>query len=215
MNHRDAIAGIDACKSGWIIATDADAVVVPTLRLDAFTCVGIDMPIGLSDGPPRQCDIAARRYLASARSSVFPAPPRAALACTTYEAALATARSTTGRGMSLQTYHIMPKVAEVDRLVGPEHHDVVIEVHPECAFKTLNDGETLPSKTSVDGRAIRRRLLSGHFDVPSRPPRGAAVDDLLDAYAVLWSAHRFRRGEHRQFGDGSRDDRGIEMRIVC
>jgi hypothetical protein len=41
------------------------------------------------------------------------------------------------------------------------------------------------------------------------------VDDVLDAYAVLWSVERFLRNEHRVFGDGSRDSRGIEMRIVC
>lgn len=215
MQQGDDIAGVDACKSGWIIATDAGAVVVPALRLDGFDCVGIDIPIGLSNGPRRQCDIDARRFLGAARSSVFPAPPRAALGCASYEAALATARATTGRGISLQTYHIMRKVAEVDRLVGPQHRDLVVEVHPECAFKLLNDGDPPPSKKSVEGRALRRHLLTAHFDVPSRPPRGAADDDLLDAYAVLWSVRRFRRGEHRVFGDGARDERGIEMRIVC
>jgi hypothetical protein len=38
---------------------------------------------------------------------------------------------------------------------------------------------------------------------------------MLDAYAVLWSVRRFERGQHTVFGDGQRDARGIEMRIVC
>lgn len=215
MGNEEQVVGIDGCRSGWLVASVAGVVVVPRLRLEPFTCVGIDIPIGLSDGARRQCDIDARRFLGSARSSVFPAPPRAALQCTTYEAALDTARAATDRGISRQTFNIMAKVAEVDRLVGPEHHDVVVEVHPECAFRLLSDGATLPSKKTAEGRMIRRRLLSAHFDVPVLAPRGAAIDDLLDAYAVLWSAIRFVRGEHVVFGDGSRDERGLEMRIVC
>ena len=62
---------------------------------------------------------------------------------------------------------------------------------------------------------VRRRLLSTWFDVPNTAPRGAAIDDLLDAYAVLWSTRRFQRGEHIVFGDGRRDVRNIEMRIIC
>ncbi len=215
MSDREDIAGIDACKAGWIVATTDGVVVRPTLILESFAFTGIDMPIGLSDGPPRKCDIEARKYLGRAGSSVFPAPPRAALACTTYESALATARSATGRGISMQTFNIMPKVVQLDRLIDAANQDLVVEVHPESAFKMLNGDESLPSKRTRDGQVIRRRLLADQFDLPTAAPRGAAIDDMLDAYAVLWSARRFRRGVHRAFGDGSIDARGLEMRIVC
>ncbi len=209
------IAGIDACKAGWMIATVDEVFVVPQLSVQRFHRVGIDMPIGLIDGPPRECDRAARKYLASARSSVFPAPPRAALACTDYRSALAAARAATGRGISKQTFNIMPKVAELDRLIDPQNEDLVVEVHPECTFKMLNGERSLPPKKTVDGQALRRRLLAEHFDIPRGAPPGAAIDDLLDAFAALWSVTRYQRNEHRVFGDGSRDPRGIEMRIVC
>jgi predicted RNase H-like nuclease len=215
MVDQEDIAGIDGCKAGWIIATTKGVVVLPTLAPERFALLGIDMPIGLTDGPPRACDIEARQYLGRARSSVFPAPPRAVLACTTYESALATARSATGRGISMQTYNIMAKVGQLDRLVDPADPDHFIEVHPECAFKALNNDQGLPSKRTHDGTVIRRRLLAAHFDLPATAPRGAAIDDLLDAYAVLWSARRYQRGEHRVFGDGATDGRGLEMRIVC
>jgi predicted RNase H-like nuclease len=207
--------GIDGCAAGWIIAAIDRVVVVPTLRLDEFELIGIDMPIGLVDGPPRACDIAARKFLGRAGSSVFPAPPRAALASTDYRTALAAARSATGRGISKQTFNLISKIAEIDALIDPTNQHMIVEVHPECAFKMLNDDQALPSKKTAAGQDLRRRLLADHFDVPAKAPRGAAIDDLLDAYAVLWSAQRFRRGVHRQFGDGQRDDRGIEMRIVC
>jgi predicted RNase H-like nuclease len=207
--------GIDGCARGWIIATIDRVFVVPKLHLDEFELVGIDMPIGLVDGPPRACDIAARKFLGRAGSSVFPAPPRAALTCTDYRAALAAARSATGRGISKQTYNIMPKVAELDSLIDPNNQHAIVEVHPECAFKMLNDGEGLPLKKTAAGQDLRRQLLADQFEVPPKAPPGAAIDDLLDAYAVLWSTQRYRRGVHRQFGDGQLDERGIEMRIVC
>jgi predicted RNase H-like nuclease len=208
-------AGIDGCKGGWIVATERAVDVHATLQLERFGLVGIDMPIGLLDGPPRACDIAARKYLEHAGSSVFPAPPRAILRCADYPAALAVARRVTGRGISKQTFNIVRKVDELDRVIDASNQHRVIEVHPECAFKTMNSDRNLPSKKSSDGRLMRRQLLSAHFDLPSSAPRGAAMDDMLDAYAVLWSMQRFERGEHRVFGDGQRDVRGIEMRIVC
>ena len=206
--------GIDGCAAGWIIAAIDRVIVTQKLNLDEFELIGIDMPIGLVDGPPRACDIAARKFLGRAGSSVFPAPPRAALPHADYRAALAAARSATGRGISKQTFNIMAKIVELDSLIDPTNQHMVVEVHPECAFKTLNDGEALPSKKTPAGQGLRRRLLAEHFDMPATAPRGAAIDDLLDAYAVLWSARRYQDGVHRQFGDGQRDQRGIEMRIV-
>ena len=215
MHTHNEIAGIDGCKAGWIIATFGDVFVAPSLNIDQFDRVGIDMPIGLSDGPPRACDMAARQYLGSARSSVFPAPPRAALTCADYRSALEIARATTGRGISKQTFNIMRKVAEVDRLIDPANPDVLVEVHPECTFRMLNGDRALPSKKTADGQRVRRRLLADHFEMPTIAPRGAAIDDVFDAYAALLSIDRFHRDAHRTFGDGQRDARGIEMRIVC
>jgi predicted RNase H-like nuclease len=221
MDETHDAVGIDGCKGGWIVATERGVDVLETLQLERFGLVGIDMPIGLDDESPRACDIAARKYLERAGSSVFPAPPRAALACIDYHDALAVARAVTGRGMSIQTFNILAKVAELDRLIDESNQHRIIEVHPECSFKTMNGDKKLSSKKTIDGRDARRRLLNdhfdhlNHFDLPSTAPRGAAIDDMLDAYAVLWSVRRFQRGEHRVFGDGQRDARGIEMRIVC
>jgi predicted RNase H-like nuclease len=215
MDQSDGIAGIDGCKAGWIVATARAVIVLPRLPVDLFDLMGIDIPIGLLDESRRTCDLAARRFLGRAGSSVFPSPPRAALSCTDYQSALRAARTATGRGISKQTFNIMPKIAEVDRLIDEVKQDSIIEVHPECTFKTLNEDEPLPSKKTKEGLLLRRRLLGEHFDVPSHAPTGASMNDLLDAYAVLWSAHRFHRGQHRVFGDGEVDSRGLITRIVC
>ncbi|MEY2582990.1 MAG: hypothetical protein QOE09_2839 [Ilumatobacteraceae bacterium] len=215
MGDTTNIAGIDGCRGGWIIASTEGVRVVAELTLVGLDLAGIDMPIGLIDGPPRTCDVEARRYLGPRGSSVFPAPPRAALGCGDYKAALAIARVATARGISKQTFNIMRKIAELDRLIGESDESRVIEVHPECAFLALNSGEHLPSKKTAAGQAVRRHLLADHFDLPASVPPGAAPDDMLDAYAVLWSTLRFSRGDHVVFGDGQRDERGIEMRIIC
>ena len=215
MHPYEEVAGIDGCKAGWVVVTSDDVFVIPSLNRDQFDRAGIDIPIGLIDGAPRACDIEARRYLGSAGSSVFPAPPRVTLACTDYRSALDAARAATGRGISKQTFNIIPKVAEVDRLIDPANQDVLVEVHPECTFKMLNDERSLPSKRTAEGQVLRRRLLAEHFDIPAGAPPGARLDDLLDAYAVLLSVSRFARNAHRAFGDGQRDSRGIQMRIVC
>ena len=191
MGDTPNVVGIDGCRGGWVVASADGVRVHRELTLLGFDLVGIDMPIGLIDGPPR-----------------------AALRCSDYGTALGVARDATGRGISKQTFNIMPKIAELDSLIDESTRLRVIEVHPECAFRALA-GEALPSKKTASGQALRRRLLADHFDLPSRVPPGAALDDMLDAYAVLWSTNRFLRGEHIVFGDGQRDARGLEMRIVC
>jgi hypothetical protein len=90
----EVLAGVDACRAGWVVALaggtgsgggafdDVEVQVVATfaevLGLGAAT-VAVDIPIGLPDAGPRVCDVAARRLLGPRRSSVFPAPVRAAL----------------------------------------------------------------------------------------------------------------------------------------
>ena len=70
------------------------------------------------------------------------------------------------------------------------------------------------SAVEEDGRwpEFRRRLLADHFDVPSVAP-SAAIDDLLDAYAVLWSGDD-SNGEQGPCSAMASATRRIEMRIV-
>src|SRR5262249_41891331 len=117
MTDEDRVVGVDGCRAGWVIATTAGVDARARLDVDDVTLMGVDMPIGLSDAAPRACDIAARKFLGKGGSSVFPAPPRAILDCVDYGTALAIARSSTGRGISKQTFNITTKVAELDRLI--------------------------------------------------------------------------------------------------
>ncbi|CAB4870286.1 unannotated protein [freshwater metagenome] len=192
--------------------------VVPLIGtvINGFDVIGIDMPIGLPVDRPRRSDIEARQYLRPRGSTVFPAPPRACIGATEYAQACALARRATGKAISIQAWNIVPKIVELDACVSPGHEHRVAEMHPECSFLMMNVGVALTSKHVSLGREQRSALVRQYFDVTPTAPRGARLDDVLDAYALLWSAERFAREEHRTFpaGDPDRDGRGLLMRIV-
>jgi predicted RNase H-like nuclease len=70
-------------------------------------------------------------------------------------------------------------------------------VHPEVSFRALG-GRPLPaSKRTWAGQAARRGLLEGAgIRLPDQLGRAgvAAPDDVLDAAAAAWSAHRIADG---------------------
>jgi predicted RNase H-like nuclease len=184
------------------------------------TVVGVDMPIGLSDRDPRRADIDARRTISPRGCTIFPTPVRACLDAVDYAGACARSLEITGKKISLQAWHILAKIREVDAAVTPSDEHRVIEVHPECSFALMNGGHPLASKHTRAGLEQRAACIDAAFRVPDlawqRPPSGATRDDVLDAYAVLWSAERFTAGAHRELpGDAEqRDGRGLLMRIV-
>jgi len=104
------IAGVDACKGGWIyISSDlasgeVSSEVFSSLeslldRTPRPIALAIDIPIGMTDSGPRECDKLARAMLGHPRSSsVFPAPIRPALEAKDRKEADEIARSVDGRG---------------------------------------------------------------------------------------------------------------------
>ncbi|BCS35018.1 hypothetical protein TBR22_A42440 [Luteitalea sp. TBR-22] len=229
-----SLIGIDGCRGGWLCVADTDGVlgaaIVPTLAaiLDAHRprVVVIDIPIGLAERGPRRCDALARRALAPTRaSSVFPAPVRGALGHPTYEATCAAHRAIDGRALSKQAWCILPKIAEVDALLQrrPEWRGPVHEGHPELSFATWNHGVPLRhGKRTPEGRVERRALIEARWPgavdrlTPALPPGAWAADDLLDAFAVLWTAHRIAAGEAvRRPEPPDLDGTGLRMAITA
>ena len=216
-------AGVDGCRGGWVIATRDGVRVESSIAsvIESFDVVGIDMPIGLPVDRSRAADVEARRYLRPRGSTVFPTPPRACIDAPDYATACADARSATGKAISKQAWNIVAKMKEVDTHVGPEHEQRIAEVHPECSFLAMqrldsNDARPFESKHTAVGREQRTTVVQRTFDTVVRVPPGAQLDDVLDAYAVLWTAERFARGDHftLQGPAAERDARGLLMRIV-
>lgn len=217
-----AVLGVDGCPGGWVGALVQDGAVTwhagsfaELLALPAAV-VAVDIPVGLPDGPHRRrADLEAREALGAQRSSVFLTPPRVVLEAPTQPDATRLSRAAGSTGVSIQAFHILSKVAEVDALVrGGEHR--VVEVHPEVSLRRLG-GRVLPPKRTAAGRDERLRVLRAWLPglaLPSPRPGRAQPDDCLDAVAAAWSGERWRTGRAEVLGGGEVDGLGLPMRIV-
>ena len=237
-------AGVDGCKGGWIAVyeeTDSgklDCRIVKYFK-DVMACpaplaaVAVDMPIGLCDKGGRDCDTCARDVLRPLRnSSIFSAPAAGVIDryCEigeqlTYDCAkklneeLTGTEGAKGKGLSRQSYALVPKIAEVrGYLLGrpSDERDCVHEVHPEVSFAAMNaqrgssskpiclskGHEMRHPKKTLAGFVERRELLKhkevfgNRFeDLEAKAPecdfgKRAALDDFYDAVACLWTARR-------------------------
>jgi predicted RNase H-like nuclease len=109
--------------------------------------------------------------------------------------------------MSLQAWAIVPKIREVDDLLRADPslqarvQARVREVHPEVCFYYLAEGRPMRhSKKRRAGREERRALLeqqSGpcvELALAEARALRSGKDDMLDAFAALWTAERIARG---------------------
>ena len=231
--------GVDGCKDGWFcVSLDEEGEwsygVIPDAKsLGEFashaSTVLIDIPIGLLDKgtEERQCDKEARRLLTPKRSSsVFPAPARQTLQADSYEQAQQFNRSSIGRGLSQQSWNIVPKIREIDDLLisKPSLQGVVRECHPEVCFWALNYNiAMLYNKKKEEGRHERLAVLEKYF-APCRElfeqassqylRRQVALDDIIDAMVCAVTA----RYGFNQFKTvpalPSKDIHGLPMEMV-
>ncbi len=207
------LAGIDGCPNAWIAVTqDKDGKIDShhITNLEAFLdqhkpeLVAIDIPIGLVETGDRRCDVEARKLLGIRKSSVFPAPILPAIAARDRQAAHDISMAIHGKGVGAQPYAIYAKVKEVDDLLHtrPDLRDSIYEIHPELSFYAWNHDRpmTHPKRTGP-GFMERIALVETVFgpeaysSVRAKYPRKkVADDDILDAFAALWTAQRIAAG---------------------
>lgn len=230
------LIGVDGCRRGWVAAVasverpdqlmciEVHDHIDPLLEaIGAGTCavMAIDMPMGLTASGPRRCDIETRARLGSRASSVFATPPRPLLRCSDHAEAVALGRSIDGRGISIQAFNLIPKIAQIDDALGPSPDPALlehlVEAHPESAFAELAGRPLATRKRTAEGRRDRLRLLDSVFtdgtDLLRTRHRGAAVDDVLDAAILVRTARRILDGTAAILG-GELDERGIPMRVA-
>lgn len=231
------IAGINGCKSGWfcifeelpqkklgskIFATIEDLA----KHAESLDVVAIDVPIGLTDAGPRACDVEARKMLGGKRaSSVFPAPIRPALGAASYEEASARSFAAQQKKLPKQAWAIYPKIRQLDELLSRRRdlRGKIYEVHPEVSFCAWNAMRSIVEpKKSKEGAAIRRQLIADHFGgiafdvIRARYKRGEVLDDdIMDAFAALWTAERIFSQQSRTLPDRpQRDSNDLPMQMV-
>ena len=230
-------AGVDSCRKGWFLVSIDEHCLnfsfaifgdIKTLWLTTQHCerIFIDIPIGLSNAGPRQCDVLARKTLKSPRgSSVFPAPSRAAVYAGSYEEASENNFKLTGKKISKQTWNISKKIREVDELLAElkNANGKIRESHPEICFWALAGGKPMDfPKKSNQGIKERLQLLQNHCqlseaifsEAQQEPRKDLAKDDILDALALAITAAAPVETLCTIPEIPERDDRNIAMEIV-
>ncbi len=231
--------GVDGCPAGWIavtIAAEGDLAPCVTITRDfaelteGATKIAVDMPIGLperSGRGGRGPEALVRPLIGERQSSVFSVPSRRAVFCEDYREACAAALETSEppRRVSKQAFHLFPKIRQIDLLLRarPDLATRVFEAHPELGFWRINGEQPLllPKKVKSRGHppglALRRDLLVAAGYPPAfleRAPRGASLDDLLDAAVNALVARRIQAGIARSFPDPpGRDEHGLPVAI--
>lgn len=210
------VVGVDGWKGRWVAAV-ADGRAITWRTHDDFAdvlaahpgrTVAVDMPIATTDGP-RDVDAAGRAWLrdhGGPWQSIFLAPTTRTVAA--YEAgrthAEAMAGLAAGSRVSIQAWNLIPAIVQVRDALAARPDAVVLEAHPECSFRAMDDRIGPASKKTGRGAGLRLRALSREFDVDlAGAPENVPVDDLLDACAVAWTAARHERGEHLTLPEGA------------
>ena len=193
--------------------------------------MAVDMPIGLPDrivGSGRGPEQCVRPFLGARQSSVFSIPARAAVEAESYSeaCALALAHSDPPRKVSKQAFFLFGKIREIDRALRADSclRERVIECHPEFAFCRLNNMVPMETPKKIKGAVNpagigeRIALLARHGLDPdlfaAGAPRGAAMDDLVDAAVNLVMAGRHAEGLTSTFpASPVRDRHGLLVAI--
>lgn len=219
------IVGVDGCKTGWVAAWEVEEGRVEVQRFSTISdilerkpeLVVIDIPIGLVETGVRLADQQARTFLKGRGCCVFNAPLRGMLECPDHLTASTLGKQIHGIGISIQTWAIVPKIKEVDDAITSASQGVVREGHPEVSFAEMNGGVAISSKkATAAGRDVRLESLAPHFpDVRAVVQRHSGLrEDVIDAFAMLWTARRIRDGSAVFFPEVSPTDRcGLRMQI--
>ncbi|TQK50130.1 putative RNase H-like nuclease [Streptomyces sp. SLBN-118] len=222
------VLGVDACPAGWVAVELRDgrfegARLGADLRSllreagepgtgagSGIEVVGVDIPLGLLDVGWRLADTEAAALLGKLRGSVFRVPPHAVWQEEQYEGANRRCRELTGAGLSRQTWGLAAKLREANGFLADAGGDRLFEVHPEVSFWALAGSTPLPHrKKSWAGQMARRSLLKAAGivlpddlgDAGRVPP-----DDVLDAAAAAWSAHRIAQRRAHSLPDPPQHD---------
>lgn len=230
--------GADGCHAGWFavaIAKDGSWETgvfedVESLwnKYRRASVILLDIPIGLrEDGAlERLCDKRARKLLGPKRgATVFPAPCRKATREETYREASRVNREMTGRGLSKQTWSIIPKIREVDELLASDKSagSRIREIHPEICFWALACHPMQRSKKKREGFLERMEVLRSVYprtdELVSQARAGfkshdVAKDDILDALSAAVTAKVGKEKLVSLPEPPERDSRGLPMQMV-
>ena len=211
------------CPGGWLVQparligvtiVTEEPFVLDTLEevIDyrpSYSILALGAAIGFSDAPIggyRACDLEARRLLGwPRRLTVPPVPCLGALHAKTLAEAVRLEPWVTPLGFRRFRW-----LKEIDEVIQPYHQRRVFSTVPDMSFYLVNSDR--PTSTSVywkDGPAERLRLLRERLPglqavAQSRPPKGAAMQHVMSAAGLLWTARRITGKAITRLPAGSR-----------
>ena len=219
------VIGVDAYPLGWIgvelhNGAFIRAVLAPSLfqivaGSSGAAVIGVDIPLGMLPDRWRAADTVAAEQLGPRRNSVFRVPPRKVWQEPDFAAANRLCRELTGAGLSRQSWALRPKLLEANA-IWERHPGLLFEAHPELSFRMMAGAPLVHAKKTWSGQARRRELLKRQGIVlpDSLGPAGQAPpDDVLDAAAVAWSAHRMATGTAACHPDPPEESNGARIAI--
>jgi predicted RNase H-like nuclease len=235
----DGCKGADNCKTSWFAIAlkdngDPEAVCFRNVselwdKYKKASMILIDIPIGLLDkgNEERKCDKEARAKLKSPRAySVFPAPCRRAIREEDYNKAKEINKDKTEKGLTKQTFAIMPKIRDVDNFLlnNKAARSRIKETHPEICFWALAGHPMVHSKKKSEGQTERIKVLESVYpradDIitcakSTYRRKELAIDDILDAFAaavtaMLGSKNKFERLPQKL----AKDSQGLPMQML-
>jgi predicted RNase H-like nuclease len=226
MSSRPTTAlGVDGWSRGWVGIELHDCRFAAAYReatLDALIsrvkadAIGVDIPLGLLDRGWRNADLHAKKLLGTRSSRVFLTPPRSAFDELAHASASARCRELNQSGFSIQAWALKRKLLEAN-MINEAGSVGLHEVHPEVSFAAMGLPPHDRGKKTWAGQCARRRLLHGvGIDLPDEVGAAGIVppDDVLDAAAAAWSAHRIATAAANSLPDPPQlNERGQRLAI--
>jgi predicted RNase H-like nuclease len=219
------VVGVDGWSRGWVGVELRDgrfAEARQEATLDALLtavdadAIAIDIPLGLVERGWRQADVEAKKLLGRRSSRVFLTPPRAALAQVAHAAASSLCRELNQQGFSIQAWGLKRKLLEAN-VINDVGDLRLYEVHPEVSFAAMGLGPNDTGKKTWAGQRQRLRLLkSVGIHLPDELGTAGVVppDDVIDATAAAWSAHRIATAAAQWLPDPPQlNERGQQVAI--
>ncbi|GLZ00781.1 DUF429 domain-containing protein [Actinoplanes sp. NBRC 103695] len=218
--------GVDAYPLGWVAVELDDgaftrAMLAPTLYEVITKCSGVagiavDVPLGTAPDRWRAADSLVAEQLGPRRGSIFRVPPGPVWAENDFAAASKRCHELTGERLGRQAWAMRPKVLEANNLAR-RHPALLLEAHPELSFRTMNGIPLEHAKKTWAGQIQRHQLLTRNgILVPDDlgPVGQAPPDDILDAAAIAWTAHRKVTGAaHSNPSPPEDDGNGLPLAI--
>ncbi|MEV4708216.1 DUF429 domain-containing protein [Actinoplanes sp. NPDC049316] len=205
------VIGVDAYALGWVAVELHDGAFARAMLAASLyeiiaasssaAAIGVNIALGIPADRWRTVETVVAEQLGARRGSVQRIPPWPVWQEADFTRANKRCRELTGTGLSRQSWGLRSKVLEANA-IRERHPTLLFEANPELSFRTMAGEPLIHAKKTWTGHHHRRDLLARHGIVVPHilgPAGMAPPDDILDAAAIAWSAHRKATGTARSY----------------